>query len=102
MYVDDNHASKLTASSNANDDNFAVALGTPAKGAKKLECGSAVAKKEMIMAARKCKANMVTVLRKEKRAKSNKKIIESDSDKDDNDNFLTPCSEALDGKPLNI
>ena len=62
----------------------------------------AVAKKEMITAACKCKPDAVTVPRKEKRAKSNKKIIESDSDKDDNNNFLTSCGAALDGDPLNI
>jgi hypothetical protein len=34
-YVDDDNALKSMASSDADDDNFAVALGTPAKGAKK-------------------------------------------------------------------
>jgi hypothetical protein len=35
MYVDDDDASKSTASSKADGDNFAVELGTPAKGKKK-------------------------------------------------------------------
>ena len=49
-YVDDDDASKSTASDNADDDNFALALGMPAQGAKKSEHGSAVAEKEMITA----------------------------------------------------
>ncbi len=41
-------------SSNSDDNNFAVALGTPAKDAKKSERGSAVAKKEVVVA---CKSD---------------------------------------------
>ena len=69
--------------------------------AKKSERGSAVTEKEMITA-RKRKPDAVTVPRKKKRAKSNKKIIESDSDKNDDDNFLASCGRTLDRDPLNI
>ncbi len=40
-YVDNDDASKSMASSDADNDNFAVALGMPAKGAKKSKRGSA-------------------------------------------------------------
>jgi hypothetical protein len=40
----------LTASSDADDDNFAVAIETPAKNATKVERSSAVAEKEVIVA----------------------------------------------------
>jgi hypothetical protein len=47
-----------------------------------------------MITARKRKPDAVTVPHKEKKAKSNKKIIESDSDEDSDDN--------LDRDPLNI
>ena len=56
----------MTASSDADDDNFAVALGMPAKGEKKSKRGNAVAKKEVV-APHKRKSVAVTVLRKKKR-----------------------------------
>ncbi len=40
MYVDDDDASKWMASSEANNE--------PAKGTKKLKCGSAIVKKEVV------------------------------------------------------
>ncbi len=90
------------ASGDANDDNFVV-FESPAKLAVKAKRGSAVANK-VVMAVRKRKPNAVTMPRKEKKAKSNKKIIESDSDEeDDNDkNFLASCRKLLDHNPLNI
>jgi hypothetical protein len=100
-YVNDDDASKSTASSNADDNNFAVAIKMPAKNANKGRRGSAITNKEVIVV-RKRKPDAVTVLRKEKRTKVSKKIIESDSDKDDDDNFLVSCDKALDHDPLNI
>ncbi len=88
-------------SSDAVDNNFAVAIGSPAKSATKAKRGSAVAEKE-VMAVRNRKPDAVKALRKKKRAKSNKKIVESDSDEGDDDNFLTSCGKALDHGPLNI
>jgi hypothetical protein len=70
-----------------------VAIETPAK--------SAVAEKE-VMTVLKRKPDAVKVPRKEKRAKSNKKIVESDSDEDDDDNFLASCGKTLDRNPLDI
>ncbi len=64
-YVDDNNASKLTASSDTNKDNFSVVLGMPGKSAKKLKRDRAVAEKEVV-APCKCKPVAVTVLRKKK------------------------------------
>jgi hypothetical protein len=88
-------------SSNADDDNFAVAIETPAKNATKAKRGSSVTEKEVI-AVRKRKPDVVKVPRKEKRTKSNKKIIESDSDEDDDDNFLASCRKTLERDPLDI
>ena len=99
--VDDDDVSRSTASSDAGDDNFAVAIETPAKNATKAKRGSAVAEKEVI-AARKRKPDAVKVPRKAKRTKSNKKIVESDSDEDDDDNFLASCGKTLERDPLNI
>ena len=56
----------MTASSDADDDNFAVALGMPAKGEKKSKRGNAVAKKEVV-APHKRKSVAVTVPHKKKR-----------------------------------
>jgi hypothetical protein len=64
-YVKDNEASMSMASSNSDDKNFAVALGTPAKDAKKSERGSTVAKKEVVAACKR-KPDAVTVPRKKK------------------------------------
>ena len=99
--VDDDDVSRSTASSDAGDDNFAVAIETPAKNATKAKRGSAVAEKEVI-AARKRKPDAVKVPRKAKRTKSNKKIVESDSDEDDDDNFLASCGKTLERDPLDI
>ena len=99
--VDDDDVSRSTASSDAGDDNFAVAIETPAKNATKAKRGSAVAEKEVI-AARKRKPDAVKVPRKAKRTKSNKKIVESDSDEDDDDIFLASCGKTLERDPLNI
>ena len=65
-YVNDDDALKSMASSKADDDNFAVALGMTAKGEKKSLRGSAVAKKEVV-APRKRKSVAVTVPHKKKR-----------------------------------
>ena len=99
--IDDDDVSRSTASSDAGDDNFAVAIETPAKNATKAKRGSAVAEKEVI-AARKRKPDAVKVPRKAKRTKSNKKIVESDSDEDDDDNFLASCGKTLERDPLDI
>ena len=101
MGVNDDDVSRSTASSDADDDNFAVAIETPAKNATKAKRGSSVTKKEVI-AARKHKPDAVKVPCKEKRTKSNKKIIESDSDEDDDDNFLASCGKTLESDPLDI
>ncbi len=90
----------MTSSSDANDNNFAVVLGTPAKSAKQSKRGSAVAEKE-VMVLRKCKSIVVTVPCKKK--KNDTKIIESNSDDDDeDDNFLVSCGDALQRDPLDI
>ena len=81
--VDDDYVLRSTASSDADNDYFAVAIKTPAKSATTAKRSSAVAEKE-VMAVRKRKPDTVKVPRKEKRAKSNKKIVESDSDEDNN------------------
>jgi hypothetical protein len=93
--------SRSTASSDADDDNFAVAIETPTKTATKTKRGSAVADKE-VMAARKRQPDAVKVPRKNKRAKSNKKIVESDSDEGDDDTFLASCEKTLERDPLDI
>jgi hypothetical protein len=98
--VDNDDISRSTASGDADDENFVV-FESPAKTVTKAMRGSAVAKKE-VMAARKRKPDAVTAPREEKKAKSNKKIVDSDSDKDDDENFLALCGKALDRNPLNI
>ncbi len=98
---DDEDVLRSTASGDAEDDNFVVAIESPAKKVTKAKRGSAVAKKE-VMAACKRKPDAVTVSRKEKRAKSNEKIVESDSDEGNDDNFLALCGKGLDRDPLNI
>ena len=77
-----------------------MAIETPAKSATKAKRGSSVAEKE-VMTVRKRKPDTVKVPRKEKRAKSNKKIFESESnsDEDDDDNFLALCGKTLDRDP---
>ena len=99
--VDDDNVSRSTASSDADDDNLAVAIETPAKSATKVKRGSSVAKNE-VMVVRKRKPDAVKVPLKEKRAKSNEKIVESDFDKDDENNFLASCGETLDRDPLDV
>ena len=83
---------KSTASSDA-DNNFAVALKPPEKNAKRPQCNTVVVEKET---AALCKRKAIIP------CKRNKKIIESDSDKNDDDNFLTSCGRTLDRDPLNI
>jgi hypothetical protein len=46
--VDNDNLLRSTASSDADDDNFAVAIETPAKNATKAKRGSAVAEKEVM------------------------------------------------------
>ncbi len=98
-YVNNDDTSKLTASSDANDDNFVVALGTWAKGEKKSKRVSAVAKKEVVAP---CKRKSVAVTVPHEKKKVNSKIIESDSNDDDDDNFLASCKKALKCDPLDI
>ncbi len=102
MDVNKDNISRSTVSSDAVDDNFAV-FESPAKLAAKAKHGRAVADKE-VTAARKRKPNTVTAPRQGKKAKSNKKIIESDSDEEDDDdeNFLASCGKVLDRDSLNI
>jgi hypothetical protein len=102
MDVDDGDASKSTASSGAPYDNFAV-FESPAKLAAEAKRGSAVADKE-VAAARKRKSVAATVSPQKKKAKPSKKVVESDSDKenDDNENFLALCGKVLDCDPLDI
>ena len=78
-----------------------MAIETPAKDATKAKRGSAVAEKE-VMTVRKSQPHAVKVPRKNKRAKSNKKIVESDSDEDDDNNFLASCEKTLERDPLDI
>ncbi len=78
-----------------------MAIKTPAKNATKSKRGGSVAEKEVI-AARKRKPDAVKVPRKEKGTKSNKKLVESDSDEDDDDNFLASCGKTLERDPLDI
>jgi hypothetical protein len=73
----DDDVSRLTASSDADDDNFAVAIETPAKSETKAKRGSAVAKKE-VMTVRKRKPDAVKVPRKEKRAKYSNEDVRND------------------------
>ncbi len=89
-------------SSDAAEDNFVV-VESPAKLAAQAKRGSAIADKE-VMVARKRKPNAATVPHQGKKAKPNKKIVESDSDKEDDDeeNFLASCGKVLDRDPLNI
>ncbi len=100
--MDDEDASKSTASSGAADDNFAV-FESPAKLVAEAKRGSAVANKE-VAAARKCKPDVATVPPQKKKAKPSKKIVKSDSDEenDDDENFLASCGKVLDRDPLNI
>ena len=100
--VDDDDASKSTASSGAADDNFAM-LESPAKLAAEAKRRSSVTNKEVAMACKR-KPDAATVPRQGKKAKPNKKIIKSNSDKedDDNENFLASCRKVLDHNPLDI
>jgi len=99
---DDDDGSRSAASSNAGDDNFALAIETPAKNTTKAKRGSAVAEKTVI-ATRKRQPVAEKVPRKTKRTKSNKKIVESsDDDDDDDENFLASCDKVLDRDPLDI
>jgi hypothetical protein len=100
MYIDDDNASKLTSSSGADDDNFAMALVTLAKSAKQAKHGSALAGKEVI-ASHKRKSIVASVPCKKK--KDDTKIIGSDSDDDnEDDNFLVSCGKAMQRDPLKI
>jgi hypothetical protein len=98
---DDDGSLRSTASSSADNDNFAMAIDAPAKKTTKAGRGSAVAEKEVI-AARKRKPDATRVPRKEKRAKPIKKIIESDSDDDNDDTFIASCEKMLPRDPLDI
>ena len=100
-YVDnDDDVSRSTASSGVDDDNFAVALGTPEKNSKQAKRGSAITDKEV--ASRKRKSVAAMVPRKKKRTDA-KVIYESNSDDgDEDDNFLASCGEALQRDPLDI
>jgi hypothetical protein len=69
-YINDNDTSKLTASSDADDNNFAVALETPAKGEKKSKRGSTIAEKEVVAP---CKRKSVAVTVPCKKKKVNTK-----------------------------
>jgi hypothetical protein len=100
--VDDDDASKSTASSGAADNNFSM-FESPAKLAAEAKRGSAVANKEVATAC-KCKPDVATVSPEKKKAKPSKKVIESDSDEenDDDENFLASCGKVLDRNPLDI
>jgi hypothetical protein len=106
--VDNDDVSKSTASSGADDGNFSVfespaKLEAQAKLAAQAKRGSAVANKEVAVA-RKRKPNTATVSPQKKKAKTSRKVVEFDSDKEnnDNENFLTSCGKALDHDPLDI
>ena len=89
-------------SSGAADDNFAV-FESPAKLAAEAKRGSAVTNKEMAVA-RKRKPDAATVPPQKKKAKPSKKVVESDSDKenDNDENFLASWGKVLDRNPLDI
>ncbi len=78
-----------------------VACRTPAKSAKKSKRGSAIIEKEVVAL---CKHKpVVAVMAPHKKKKINTKIIESNSDNDDDDkNFLASCDKALRHDHLNI
>ena len=105
---------KLMASSGAADNNFAVwdnfavfeslaKLAAQAKSEARAKRGSAVANKE-VAAVHKRKPDAATVSPQKKKAKTSKKVVESDSDEgnDDDENFLASCGKVLDRNPLDI
>ena len=100
--VDKDNVSRSTVSSDAANDNFVV-FESPAKLAAQAKRGSAVADKEVTVV-RKRKPDAATVPCQGKKAKSNKKIVKSDSDEEDDDdeNFLASCGKVLDRNPLDI
>ncbi len=95
--MDNDDASKSTASSGAADDNFSV-FESPAKLAAEAKRGSSVTNKEVAT------ARKPTVSPQKKKAKPSRKVIESDSDEgnDDDENFLASCGKVLDRDPLDI
>ncbi len=99
---DDDDVSKLMASSGAADNNFAV-FKSPAKLAAEAKRGSSVTNKE-VATARKRKPDAATVSPQKRKAKPSRKVVESDSDEenDNDENFLASCGKVLDCDPLNI
>ena len=86
------------ASSDVDEDNFATALGPPAKKAKKVKRGSAVTKKDVAPARKRKPAAPMAAPRK-------RQYIESDGNDNDNgndENFMALCEKALRRDPLDV
>ncbi len=78
-------------------------LAAQAKSEARAKRFSAVANKE-VAAAHKRKPDVATVSPQKKKAKSSKRVDESDSDEgnDDDENFLESCGEVMYRYPLDI